>query len=131
MTKGDPLRLILNFAIPILIGNIFQHVYSVADTMVAGYNLGDGAIAAIGATSSLYALIIDFAWGMNSGFALVVTSSIDLGMKMLAAFLLIPSLGFLGTCITEPIIWVICALFLVAVYLSKRKILYSEVQTND
>ena len=75
MTKGDPLRLILNFAIPILIGNIFQHVYSVVDTMVAGYNLGDGAIAAIGATSSLYALIIDFAWGMNSGFALVVTRS--------------------------------------------------------
>lgn len=61
----------------------------------------------------------------------VVSSSIELGMKMLAAFLLIPTLGFLGTCITEPIIWVICAIFLVAVYLSKRKTLYSEVQTND
>lgn len=75
MTKGNPLQLILTFAVPILIGNIFQQVYSIVDTMIAGYNLGDGAIAAIGATSSLYALIIDLAWGMNSGFALVVTRS--------------------------------------------------------
>ncbi len=41
--------------------------------MVAGYNLGDNAIAAIGATSSLYALLIDFASGLNSGYAIVVT----------------------------------------------------------
>jgi len=43
------------------------------DTAVAGYCLGDGAIAAIGATSSLYALLIDFASGLNSGCAIVVT----------------------------------------------------------
>lgn len=73
MTKGNPLKLILTFAVPILIGNIFQQIYSIVDTMVAGYNLGDDAIAAIGATSSLYGLIINLAWGMNSGFALVVT----------------------------------------------------------
>ena len=75
MTMGKPLRIILAFAIPIFIGNIFQQIYSVVDTMVAGYNLGDAAIAAIGATSSLYGLIINLAWGMNSGFALVVTRS--------------------------------------------------------
>lgn len=75
MTLGNPLRIILAFAVPIFIGNIFQQIYSVVDTMVAGYNLGDAAIAAIGATSSLYGLIIDLAWGMNSGFALVVTRS--------------------------------------------------------
>ena len=75
MTVGNPLRIILAFAIPIFIGNIFQQIYSVVDTMVAGYNLGDAAIAAIGATSSLYGLIINLAWGMNSGFALVVTRS--------------------------------------------------------
>ena len=73
MTKGNPLKLILLFAIPTLIGNLFQQIYSIVDTMIAGYNLGDSAIAAIGATSSLWALIIDLAWGMNAGFALVVT----------------------------------------------------------
>lgn len=75
MTKGKPVKLILAFAIPLFIGNIFQQVYSMVDTMVAGYCLGDQAIAAIGATSALYGLIISIAWGLNSGFSLVVTQT--------------------------------------------------------
>lgn len=73
MTTGSPLKHILIFAIPLFIGNIFQQIYSMVDTMVAGYTLGDQSIAAIGATSSLYALLIDFASGLNSGCAIVVT----------------------------------------------------------
>ena len=72
MTQGNPVRHILTFAIPLFIGNIFQQVYNIVDTMVAGYNLGDSAIAAIGATSSLYGLLVNFAWGLNSGFGIVV-----------------------------------------------------------
>lgn len=53
MTSGDPIRLILSFAIPLFIGNIFQQFYNMVDTMVVGYTLGDSAISAIGATSSL------------------------------------------------------------------------------
>ena len=75
MTQGQPLRLILLFAIPMFIGNIFQQVYHLVDTMVAGYCLGDQAIAAIGATSSLYGLIMEFAWGLNGGFAIIVTQA--------------------------------------------------------
>ncbi len=75
MTKGNAVRMILTFAIPLFIGNIFQQVYSMVDTMVAGYCLGDQAIAAIGSTSSLYGLVIDLAWGLNSGFSLIVTQS--------------------------------------------------------
>jgi putative MATE family efflux protein len=75
MTQGKPVKMILAFAVPLFIGNIFQQVYSMVDTMVAGYCLGDQAIAAIGATSALYGLIISIAWGLNSGFALVVTQS--------------------------------------------------------
>lgn len=73
MTQGSPAKLILAFAVPLFIGNIFQQIYSMVDTAVAGYCLGDSAIAAIGATSSLYALLIDFAAGLNSGCAIVVT----------------------------------------------------------
>lgn len=73
MTEGNPLRLILVFAIPLFIGNIFQQVYSMVDTMVVGYHLGDPAIAAIGATSSLYSLVINFAGGLNNGYGIVVT----------------------------------------------------------
>lgn len=73
MTSGNPLKLILTFALPLFIGNIFQQVYSMVDTMVVGYKLGDPAIAAIGATSSLYMLIINFAIGLNNGFGIVVS----------------------------------------------------------
>lgn len=73
MTQGDPLGLILTFAVPLLIGNIFQQVYNMVDTMVVGHHLGDAAIAAIGATSTLYSLIINFAGGLNNGYGIVVT----------------------------------------------------------
>ena len=46
MTSGDPIRLILSFAIPLFIGNIFQQFYNMVDTMVVGYTLGDSAIIA-------------------------------------------------------------------------------------
>lgn len=72
MTQGNPVRHILYFAVPLFIGNIFQQIYNIVDTMVAGYNLGDPAIAAIGATSSLYGLLVNFAGGLNSGFGIVV-----------------------------------------------------------
>ena len=73
MTQGSPLRLILLFSVPLLIGNIFQQVYSMVDTMVVGHGVGDQAIAAIGATSALYAIIVNFAWSLNNGYAIVVT----------------------------------------------------------
>lgn len=73
MTEGSPLRLILAFAVPLFIGNIFQQIYSMVDTMVVGYHLGDSAIAAIGATFSLYSLVINFAGGLNNGYGIVVT----------------------------------------------------------
>lgn len=52
MTKGNAMLIIIQFAIPLFIGNLFQQIYIIADTMVAGYTLGDSAIAAIGSTSS-------------------------------------------------------------------------------
>lgn len=73
MTTGNTLRLILAFAVPMFIGNIFQQFYTMADTMVVGHSLGDGAIAAIGATSALYSLIFRIAFGMNNGYGIVVT----------------------------------------------------------
>lgn len=73
MTEGNPLGLILRFAVPLFIGNIFQQVYNMVDTMVVGYHLGESAIAAIGATASLYSLIINFSGGLNNGYGIVVT----------------------------------------------------------
>lgn len=75
MTTGSPVRLILAFAIPLFIGNIFQQIYNVADTMIAGYNLGDTAIAAIGATSSVFSLLMNFASGLNNGYGIIVAQA--------------------------------------------------------
>ncbi len=73
MTEGSPARLILAFALPLFIGNIFQQVYSLVDTMIAGHFLGDGAIAAIGATAVLYSLLMNLAWGLNNGCCVVLS----------------------------------------------------------
>ncbi len=81
MTKGNPTRMILIFALPMFIGNIFQQFYNMADTMVVGHVLGDNAIAAIGATSSLYSLLINFANGLNIGYSIIVTQRFGAGDK--------------------------------------------------
>ena len=67
MTIDNPLKIIIIFAIPLFIGNAFQQLYNIVDTMIARYNLGDDAISAIGSTSSLYSLIINLAFGLNAG----------------------------------------------------------------
>lgn len=71
LTKGNPCRLILEFALPICLGNILQLFYSLADTRIVGSFLGEEALAAVGSTSSLNNMIIGFLLGMTNGFAIV------------------------------------------------------------
>lgn len=79
MTAGDPLKIILFFSLPIFIGSLFQHLYNVVDTAVIGHILGDGALASIGATTSVYLLVIDFCCGLTSGFAVVISQLFGAG----------------------------------------------------
>lgn len=72
MTNGSITRAIIAFVLPILLGNIFQQAYSLADTAIAGYLLGDDALSAIGSTSSLFSFFMQFIGGFNGGLALVV-----------------------------------------------------------
>ena len=53
MTQGKPLKLILAFSIPLLIGNIFQQFYNMVDSIIVGQFIGEEALAAVGATGSL------------------------------------------------------------------------------
>ena len=73
MTKGHPTRLLLRFAMPIFLGNLLQQCYNLVDTALAGHMLGDAALSEIGATAALYSLITSFAFGFNSGMALLVS----------------------------------------------------------
>lgn len=71
MTKGDPLKLILLFSIPLLIGNIFQQLYNLADIVIVGRTLGIEALASVGAISPLFFLIMFVVVGLTNGFAVV------------------------------------------------------------
>ena len=71
LTKGRPSVLILTFALPIFLANLLQLTYSLADTRIVGTFLGDNALAAVGATTTLSNLIVQFLMGMCNGFAII------------------------------------------------------------
>ena len=53
MTKGSPLKLILRFIVPVLLGNLFQQLYTMVDTIIVGRYVGADALAAVGATGTI------------------------------------------------------------------------------
>lgn len=71
MTKGNPLKLITKFIIPLIIGNIFQQLYSMVDTIIVGRFVGVDALAAVGATGSICFLILGFTQGLTTGFTVL------------------------------------------------------------
>lgn len=79
MTKGSPSRLITKFIIPIIIGNIFQQLYSMVDTIIVGQYVGVQALAAVGATGTINFLILGFVLGMTSGFTVPVAQRFGAG----------------------------------------------------
>ncbi|WP_423363613.1 MATE family efflux transporter [Mycoplasma sp. P36-A1] len=72
LTKNHPFKTILLFSIPLLIGNIFQQIYSLSDTIIVGKTLGVDALAAVGFTGSISFLIIGFAQGLTIGMSLLI-----------------------------------------------------------
>lgn len=72
MTSGSPLKLILIFAMPLMVGNIFQQLYTVVDTMVVGKALGVDALAALGATDWLYWMVLGMIQGITQGFGILM-----------------------------------------------------------
>ena len=75
LTSGSTNKLLLFFAFPTLLSNLFQQFYNLADTAIAGHILGDSALVAIGATSSIYSLVLTFATGLNGGFGIIISQS--------------------------------------------------------
>ncbi len=79
MTTGTPLKQILRFCVPLLIGNLFQQFYNLADSIIVGRMLGVDAFAAVGSTGSLSFLVMGFAIGVCSGFAIPIAQSFGAG----------------------------------------------------
>ena len=73
MTAGAPAKLLIQFTLPLVFGNLFQQFYAMVDTVLVGRFLGKQALAAVGSTGSLSFLLIGFCLGLCSGFAIPVS----------------------------------------------------------
>lgn len=71
MTEGDPVKLIIPFVVPLLIGNIFQQMYNIADIIIVGRTIGVEALAAVGAVTPLFMLSMVLTIGLSNGFTVV------------------------------------------------------------
>ena len=72
LTSGSPLKVILMFTLPLVLGNLFQQFYALADTIIVGRFCGVGALASVGATGSVNYLILGFVIGVCNGFAIPI-----------------------------------------------------------
>lgn len=79
MTEGRPIRLILQFAVPLLIGNLLQQTYNIIDAAIVGKVLGTKALAAVGATSSVQFLVLGFCIGSCTGFGVPIAQKFGAG----------------------------------------------------
>lgn len=69
MTKGPPARLMLRFALPMLVGNLFQQFYNIADTLIVGRFIGRDALAAVGSAFAIMSLVNSLLIGLSMGAA--------------------------------------------------------------
>jgi len=79
MTKGTPWKLIARFIIPVIVGNIFQQLYNMVDTIIVGRFVGVDALAAVGATGSVSFLILGFTSGLTTGFTVMTAQKFGAG----------------------------------------------------
>ncbi len=75
LTRGRPLALIMGFALPVLLGNLFQQAYNLADIIIIGQNLGNDSIAAVGSVTPVVSLLFSMINGLVTGFAVVVAKN--------------------------------------------------------
>ena len=80
MTEGRPLGLIVAFSLPLMLGNVFQQLYTVVDTMVVGQALGVGALAALGAADWLNWMVLGTIQGFTQGFSIKMSHEFGAGI---------------------------------------------------
>ena len=79
MTEGKTLSLILQFSLPLLIGNLLQQTYNIIDAAIVGQILGEDALASVGASSSVQFLVLGFCIGVCCGFGVPIAKSFGAG----------------------------------------------------
>lgn len=79
LTKGNILKQIITFTVPILLANLFQNLYSAVDSAIVGHYAGNSAFAAVSSTGSITFFVIGWAMGINSGFAIMISQRFGAG----------------------------------------------------
>lgn len=99
LTEGKPLKLLFFFALPMVIGNLFQQLYNMVDSMVVGQFVGEDALAAVGSSFPVVFLAVAVAAGLSMGCTVVISQLFGAGqireMKVTVSTALI-SLGGIG-----------------------------------
>ena len=79
MTHGRPIRLILLFSLPLMLGSVFQQLYTIVDTIIIGRGVGMQALASIGAADWINWLVLWGLQGFTQGFAILVAQEFGAG----------------------------------------------------
>lgn len=79
MTQGNPLKVMLQFAFPLLVGNLLQQTYNIIDAAIVGQSLGSQALASVGASTSVQFLVLGFCMGSCTGFGIPVAKYFGAG----------------------------------------------------
>lgn len=114
MTQGNPVKLLLIFSVPMLVGNIFQQLYNLVDSVIVGKYVGGDALAAIGATNSVGFLFFAICNGLGSGGGIITAKEfgagneesvkkniVNSGYLLMAASIL---MGIVAALLTKPIL---------------------------
>lgn len=147
MTQGRPLNVIFSFALPLLMGNLFNQLYNVVDTAIVGRALGADALAAVGSTGNINACLFLLLAGLATGVSVIVSqywgaerydelrrllgtfltlllaASVVmslLGVLLAFASLLAPHLGVWGIWLATPLSWASGCIIPVVRYYSKE-----------
>lgn len=108
LTKGSPMRLIIMFALPILLGSLFQQAYSLTDTIIIGQQLGKSSLAAVGSTTSVVSLMFNIINGMVTGFAIIVAKNFGAGDHEEMRRTIARMITFSGIATAVIILFIIC-----------------------
>ncbi|MBQ1448349.1 MAG: MATE family efflux transporter [Erysipelotrichaceae bacterium] len=114
MTEGEPYKRILEFAIPMLIGNVAQQLYNTADSVIVGKYIGDNALAAVGSSMPILTLMFSLFIGISTGASIVTSQmfgaknrkglSKSIGNCLVLSAIVSLIIMVVGTAITEPML---------------------------
>ena len=110
LTKGNPIKLILLFSIPLIIGNVFQQMYALADAIIVGNIIGVHALAAVGSTGSIIFLILGFTIGACNGLGMIAAQKFGAGderglrRSLATSYVVATAIGLALTALSAPFV---------------------------